>query len=153
MPNITFSSPLHKDKTIYAVAGSHTMTVLTLARENHIPIDFGCANGECSTCLVKITNLSNKGPMGGPLDRPRDQCAQRIRQDHKSTDRRHESQRCRHHRMATGLPDGVARRRSTDRVSKQIGRHHANRRHIYSKTHSTAQRPVLKTDVACGRAE
>ena len=42
MPNITFSSPLHKDKTVYAVAGSHTMTVLTLARENHIPIDFGC---------------------------------------------------------------------------------------------------------------
>ncbi len=24
MPNITFSSPLHKDKTVYAVAGSHT---------------------------------------------------------------------------------------------------------------------------------
>lgn len=67
MPNITFSSPLHKDKTVYAVADSHTMTVLTLARENHIPIGFGCENGECSTCLVKITNLSNKGPMAGPL--------------------------------------------------------------------------------------
>jgi ferredoxin len=67
MPNITFSSPLHKDKTVYAVAGSHKKTVLELAKENHIPIDFGCANGECSTCLVKVTNLSNKGPMAGPL--------------------------------------------------------------------------------------
>ena len=67
MPNITFSSPLHKDKTIYAVAGSHTKTLLKLARENHIPIDFSCEDGECSTCLVKVTNLSAKGPMGGPL--------------------------------------------------------------------------------------
>ncbi len=67
MPNITFSSPLHKDKTIYAAAGSHTVTVLTLAKEHHIPIDFGCGDGECSTCLVKVTNLSNKGPMAGPL--------------------------------------------------------------------------------------
>ncbi|MFY9261212.1 MAG: 2Fe-2S iron-sulfur cluster-binding protein [Gallionella sp.] len=67
MPNITFSSPLHKDKTVYAVAGSHKKTILALAKENHIPIDFGCENGECSTCLVKVTNLSNKGPMAGPL--------------------------------------------------------------------------------------
>ena len=67
MPNITFSSLLHKDKTVYAIAGSHKKTVLSLAKENHIPIDFGCENGECSTCLVMVTNLSNKGPMGGPL--------------------------------------------------------------------------------------
>jgi ferredoxin len=67
MPNITFSSPLHKDKTVYAVAGSLKQTVLELAKENHIPIDFGCGNGECSTCLVKVTNLTNKGPMAGPL--------------------------------------------------------------------------------------
>jgi ferredoxin len=67
MPNITFSSPLHKDKTVYAVAGSLTNTVLKLAKDNHIPIDFGCGNGECATCLVKVTNLSAKGPMGGPL--------------------------------------------------------------------------------------
>ena len=31
MPNVTFSSPLHKDKTVYAVAGSHTKSLLTLA--------------------------------------------------------------------------------------------------------------------------
>ena len=67
MPNITFSSPLHKDKTVYAVAGSHTKSLLTLAKENHIPIDFSCQDGECGTCLIKVTNLSRKGPMGGPL--------------------------------------------------------------------------------------
>jgi len=67
MPNITFSSVLHKDKTIYAVAGSHTKSLLTLAKENHIPIDFSCQDGECGTCLIKVTNLSRKGPMGGPL--------------------------------------------------------------------------------------
>lgn len=67
MPNVTFSSPLHKDKTVYAVAGSHTKSLLTLAKENHIPIDFSCQDGECGTCLIKVTNLSRKGPMGGPL--------------------------------------------------------------------------------------
>lgn len=67
MPLVTFSSPLHKDKTVYAVAGSHTKTLLTLAKENHIPIDFSCQDGECGTCLVKVTNLTQKGPMGGPL--------------------------------------------------------------------------------------
>ena len=67
MPLVTFSSPLHKDKTVYAVAGSHTKTLLELAKENHIPIDFSCQEGDCSTCLIKVTNLSRKGPMGGPL--------------------------------------------------------------------------------------
>jgi ferredoxin len=67
MPLVTFSSPLHKDKTVYAVAGSHTKTLLTLAKENHIPIDFSCQDGECGTCLIKVTNLTRKGPMGGPL--------------------------------------------------------------------------------------
>lgn len=67
MPNITFSSALHKDKTVYAIAGSHTKTLLELAKANHIPIDFSCQDGECGTCLIKVTNLSGKGPMGGPL--------------------------------------------------------------------------------------
>lgn len=49
MPNVTFSSPLHKDKTVYAVAGSHKQTILELAKENHIPIDFSCGDGECGT--------------------------------------------------------------------------------------------------------
>ena len=72
MANITFSSPLHKDKTVYAVAGSHTQTILQLAKDNHVPIDFPCGDGECGTCLVKVSSVDkashNKyGHMGGPL--------------------------------------------------------------------------------------
>jgi ferredoxin len=66
MANITFSSPLHKDKTVYAVAGSHTQTILQIAKDNHIPIDFSCGDGECGTCLVKVKSISGK-KMGYPL--------------------------------------------------------------------------------------
>lgn len=73
MANVTFSSALHKDKTVYAVAGSHKQTILELAKENHIPIDFSCGDGECGTCLVKVSSVDtashNKyGHMGGPLN-------------------------------------------------------------------------------------
>lgn len=67
MANITFSSPEYKSKTVYAVAGSHTETILKIALENKIPINFSCEDGECGTCLVRVTRLSGKGPMGGPL--------------------------------------------------------------------------------------
>ena len=67
MPNITFSNPDYKDKTVYAAAGSHTETVLKIAREHKIPIDFSCTDGECGTCLIKVKNLSGKTPHGGPL--------------------------------------------------------------------------------------
>lgn len=73
MANVTFSSKLHKDKTVYAVAGSHKQTILELAKDNHIPIDFSCGDGECGTCLVKVSSVDtasrNKyGHMGGPLN-------------------------------------------------------------------------------------
>ena len=68
MPNVTFTSPLHKDKTVYAVAGSHRKTILELAKENHVPIDFCCGDGECGTCLVKVFSLEDsKRRMGHPL--------------------------------------------------------------------------------------
>ena len=67
MANITFSNSDYKDKTVYAVAGSHTETILKIAKENHIPIDFSCEDGECGTCLIKVTSLDSKGRMGGPL--------------------------------------------------------------------------------------
>jgi len=68
MALITFTSHLHKDKTVYAVAGSRTQTVLSLAKEHHIPIDFGCGDGECGTCLVKVSSVDAKrSPMGGQL--------------------------------------------------------------------------------------
>ena len=69
MALITFTSPMHKDKTVYAVAGSHTQTILTLAKEHHIPIDFGCQEGNCGTCLVKVSSVDGKRTaMGGPLN-------------------------------------------------------------------------------------
>lgn len=68
MPLITFSSPLHKDKTVYAVAGSHKQTVLQIARDNRIPIDFSCGDGDCGTCLAKVRSVDKKhAPMGNPL--------------------------------------------------------------------------------------
>ena len=67
MPNIMFSSPNYKDKTVYAAAGSHTETVLQIAREHKIPINFNCQDGKCGTCLVKVTSLSDKERMAGPL--------------------------------------------------------------------------------------
>ncbi len=66
MPTITFSNPKYKDKTVYAVAGSHTETLLKLAKANQIPIAFDCQDGECGTCLVKVSSLDNKTRMGGP---------------------------------------------------------------------------------------
>ena len=67
MATITFTNSEYKDKTVYAVAGSHTETILMLARANKIPINFDCQNGECGTCLIKVTSLDKKERMGGPL--------------------------------------------------------------------------------------
>jgi ferredoxin len=67
MPNITFSNPGYRDKTVYAVAGSHTETVLSIAREHKIPIEFNCGDGECGTCAIKVSSLDNKPRMGSFL--------------------------------------------------------------------------------------
>jgi len=68
MALVTFTSPEYRDKTVYAVAGSHTQTVLKLALENKIPIQFECEDGECGTCLIKVTSIDKKNQrMGGPL--------------------------------------------------------------------------------------
>lgn len=68
MALITFSSPEYRDKTVYAVAGSHTETVLKIARENKIPINFQCEDGECGTCAVYVSSVDSKRQrMGGPL--------------------------------------------------------------------------------------
>ena len=68
MALVTFTSPEYRDKTVYAVAGSHTQTVLKLALENKIPINFECEDGECGTCVVKVSSIDNKTQrMGGPL--------------------------------------------------------------------------------------
>lgn len=68
MALITFSNPDYRDKTVYAVAGSHTETVLKIARENKISINFECEDGECGTCAVQVSSVDNKHQrMGGPL--------------------------------------------------------------------------------------
>jgi ferredoxin len=68
MALITFSSPDYRDKTVYAVAGSHTETVLKIARENKIPINFECEDGECGACVVQVSSVDDKHQrMGGPL--------------------------------------------------------------------------------------
>jgi len=64
MANVTFSSPkLKKDITVYATAGD-THTLLAVARQHAIPVDFECENGECGSCAVKVDILANKQPMG-----------------------------------------------------------------------------------------
>ena len=68
MPILTFTNPAYKDKTVYAPAGSHTETVLKIAKEHKIPIGFNCEDGKCGTCIVKTSRLSKKtSPMAGPL--------------------------------------------------------------------------------------
>ncbi len=67
MALVTFSNPECKDKTVYAVAGSHTETVLKLAKEYKVPMQFDCGDGECGSCLVRVSSVDGKGRMGGPL--------------------------------------------------------------------------------------
>jgi ferredoxin len=68
MALVTFTNSEYRDKTVYAVAGSHTQTVLKLALENKIPINFQCEDGECGTCVVKVSSIDKKHQrMGGPL--------------------------------------------------------------------------------------
>jgi ferredoxin len=68
MALVTFTNPEYRDKTVYAVAGSHTQTILKLALENKIPIQFQCEDGECGTCVVKVSSIDKKHQrMGGPL--------------------------------------------------------------------------------------
>jgi ferredoxin len=68
MPLITFSNPGYKDKTVYAVAGSFTETVLKIAKTNKIPISFDCGNGECGSCVIKVKYIGKNGPMGYHLE-------------------------------------------------------------------------------------
>ena len=57
MANVTFSSPkMAKDITVYAVAGDRG-TILSIAKEQKIPIPFDCQDGECGSCIVKVSHL------------------------------------------------------------------------------------------------
>ncbi len=67
MANVTFSSPrMKRDVTVYAVAGD-THTLLSVAQKNHVPLDFECQNGECGSCLIQVSVLTGKAPVGMSL--------------------------------------------------------------------------------------
>lgn len=67
MAIVTFSSPrMKKDLSVYAVAGD-THTLLSVAKANQVPLDFECENGECGSCAVQVSVLSDKTPMGVAL--------------------------------------------------------------------------------------
>ncbi|GAA5217314.1 2Fe-2S iron-sulfur cluster binding domain-containing protein [Corallincola platygyrae] len=57
MAIVYFSSPtMTKNKKVEAVAGKRT-ALLGLAEENGIKIPCECRDGECGSCLVKVTHL------------------------------------------------------------------------------------------------
>ncbi|MBK1721772.1 2Fe-2S iron-sulfur cluster-binding protein [Thiocystis violacea] len=60
MALVTFSNPEYKDKTVYAVAGSHTESLLKLAKEHKIPVHHDCQDGECGNCIVRVTSVDSK---------------------------------------------------------------------------------------------
>jgi ferredoxin len=62
MANVTFSGPtLEKDVTVYAVAGDRG-TLLSVAKAANIAMPFQCQDGECGSCLIKVTHLGQNAP-------------------------------------------------------------------------------------------
>jgi len=62
MANVTFSGPtLDKNITVYAIAGDNG-TLLAVAKANNIAIPFQCQDGECGSCLIKVTHLGANAP-------------------------------------------------------------------------------------------
>ena len=60
MANVYFSSPLmKKNKKVEAVAGSLD-TILKIAQANKIKIPHECEDGECGSCMVKVTHLDGE---------------------------------------------------------------------------------------------
>ena len=67
MANVTFAGlTMDKNITVYGKAGD-TSTLLALAKKNDIPIPCQCQDGNCGSCLVKITVLGTKAPLGVDL--------------------------------------------------------------------------------------
>ncbi|MDV7211299.1 2Fe-2S iron-sulfur cluster-binding protein [Azotobacter beijerinckii] len=60
MATIYFSSPLMPhNKKVEAVAGKRS-TLLGVAQESGVKIPFECQDGNCGSCLVKITHLDGE---------------------------------------------------------------------------------------------
>lgn len=57
MATIYFSSPvMQRNRKIEATVGKRT-ALLGVAREHGIKIPFECEDGECGSCMVKVTHL------------------------------------------------------------------------------------------------
>lgn len=60
MATIYFSSPvMQQNRKVVATAGQRT-ALLGVAKQNNIKIPFECENGECGSCLVKVTHLDGE---------------------------------------------------------------------------------------------
>ena len=60
MANLYFTSPvMSKNKKVEAVAGKRD-TILGVAKEHKITIPFECEDGECGSCLIKVTHLDGE---------------------------------------------------------------------------------------------
>ena len=67
MANVTFAGlTMDKNVTVYGTAGD-TSTLLALAKKNNIPIPCQCQDGNCGSCLVKVTVLGTKAPLAVSL--------------------------------------------------------------------------------------
>jgi ferredoxin len=57
MANVYFSSPImKKNLKVEAVAGKRS-TLLGVVKENNVPVPHECEDGECGSCLVKVSHL------------------------------------------------------------------------------------------------
>jgi len=60
MATLYFTSPLMaKNKKVEAVVGKRD-TILGVAKEHEIAIPFECEDGECGSCLIKVTHLDGE---------------------------------------------------------------------------------------------
>ncbi len=60
MATLYFTSPLmSKNKKVEAVAGKRD-TILGVAKEHKIAIPFECEDGQCGSCLIKVTHLDGE---------------------------------------------------------------------------------------------
>ncbi|MEW5754816.1 MAG: 2Fe-2S iron-sulfur cluster-binding protein [Pseudomonadota bacterium] len=66
MPKVVFRSPQHEEH-IVEIAGREGVPLIKIAKENGIPIEFGCEDGACGACLIKVTRMSPEGKIGSPL--------------------------------------------------------------------------------------
>lgn len=60
MPKIIFQHPDFDEIEIYVPAASHKRTILSLAKEFKVPINFDCQDGECGTCVIHVTDTDGK---------------------------------------------------------------------------------------------